>query len=153
MSSSDPPSKLPYARDWAALINPPANSTGDRMSLSLVGGLVRSVSSQGQPGTVTHSKPVVVLHTKTLYWTLCCSLIVDKVGKAWFQTAGACNIHSHSNICRRVKFEAGIYFCMPREKIAHCFPVGDVALFDLHCNAIADFTGRSVSDWTVALNT
>ena len=35
----------------------------------------------------------------------------------------------------------------------HCFLVWDVALFDLHRDAIAAFPGSLVSDWTVALNT
>ena len=35
----------------------------------------------------------------------------------------------------------------------HCFTVGYVELFDLHCNAIAAFPGSLVSDWTLDLNT
>ena len=69
-----------------------------------------------------------------------------------FQTAGACDIHSHSNVHLQAKLEAGIYFRMPRDNIAHCFLVGDVELFESHGDAIAAFTGSSVSDWTVALN-
>ena len=84
---------------------------------------------------------------------LCCDLVVDKVGKVCFQTVGACDIHSHSNIRRRAKFEAGIYFQTQRENIVHCFPVGNVALFDSHHDSIAAFPGILVSDWNVDLNT
>ena len=87
------------------------------------------------------------------YRVLCCDLVVDKVGKVCFQTVGACDIHSHSNIRRRAKFEAGIYFQTQRENIVHCFPVGNVALFDFHCNAITAFLESSVYDWNVDLNT
>ena len=41
---------------------------------------------------------------------------------------------------------------MPSDNISHCFPVGNVALFDSHRDAIATFPGSSVSDWTMALN-
>ena len=41
---------------------------------------------------------------------------------------------------------------MPRENIAHCFPVVDVVLFDSHCDAIDTLSGRSVSNWNVTLN-
>ena len=51
------------------------------------------------------------------------------------------------------KFEAGIYFWMPRKNIAHCLPVGNVPLFDLNHDIIAALTVILVSDWTVALNT
>ena len=66
---------------------------------------------------------------------------------------GTCDVQLNPNTCRQAKFEAGIYLQTPRENIAHCFPVGDVALFDSHHGAIADFPGKSVSDWTVDLNT
>ena len=63
------------------------------------------------------------------------------------------DIQSHSNVCYRPKFEAGIYFWTSRENITHCFLVGNVTLFELHCCAIAAFPGISLSDWTVYLNT
>ena len=66
---------------------------------------------------------------------------------------GACDVQSHSNVLCQAKLEASIYLQTPRENIAHCFPLGDVALFDLYCDTIAAFLGSSVSDWTVALNT
>ena len=44
------------------------------------------------------------------------------------------------------------YFSGTKGEIAHYFPVGNVALFDLHRYAIASFLGISASNWTVALN-
>ena len=61
--------------------------------------------------------------------------------------AGACGVQSHSNVRHRTKFEAGKYFRMPRDNIEHCFPVGEVLLFDSHRNAIV------LSNCTVDLNT
>ena len=90
---------------------------------------------------------------KSLYHVLCCALIRYKVGKVCFQTTGTFDVQSHSKVRRRADFEAGIYFGTLRENIAHCFPVVNVALFDLHQDDIAIFLGRLVPDWNVALNT
>ena len=124
-----------------------------RVPLCCGGVGMRSGSSQEQHGAVMHGKSFVILHMKTLYRALCCAFIGDEGGKVWFQTAGACNVQSHSKIRRRAKLEASIYFWTPRGNILHCFLVWDVALFDLHRDAIAAFPGSLVSDWTVALNT
>ena len=67
--------------------------------------------------------------------------------------ADACNVQLHSNVRRRAKFEAIIYFRTSWENIAHFSPVGNVALFDSHRDAIINHLGRSVSNWDVALNT
>ena len=51
------------------------------------------------------------------------------------------------------KFRSGHLFLDVKGKNSHCFPVGDMALFNLHRDSIANFPGRSVSDWNVALKT
>ena len=74
---------------------------------------------QEQPGMVTHSKSVIVIHKNTLYCAFCYALIGDLVGKVCFQMAGACDVQSYFNVHHHAKFEAGIYFLTPRENIAH----------------------------------
>ena len=70
-----------------------------------------------------------------------------------FQTAEDFDVQLHSNVRRRAKFEAGIYFRTSRENIAHFSPVYGVTLCDYHCDNITTFFGSLVSNWTVALNT
>ena len=153
-----------YTCDWAPLINPPATSpvfaaVSDltahlfRFPLYRRGVDVSAISSQEQPGAVTRSKSVIVIHTETSYCAFWCAFIREEGGKLCFQTADACDIQSHSNFRLREKFEAGIYFQTARENIAYCSPVGNVALFDPHSNSITAFPWSSVSNWTVALNT
>ena len=67
--------------------------------------------------------------------------------------ADAFNIQSHSNFFRQENFEAGMYLQTERENTAYLSLVGNVALFDSHCDAIAAFLGSSVYNRTVALNT
>ena len=63
----------------------------------------------------------------------------------YFQMACDCDIYSHSNICLREKFEAGIYLRTQRDNIAQCFLVGNVVLFDSHRDAIHAFPESLVS--------
>ena len=105
---------------------------------------VRAGYSQKQPGVVTHVKSVIVIHTETSYCALWCAFIGEEGGKVSFCMADACDIQLHSKFRRRAKFEVGIYFKTSRENIAYCPPVGNVALFDSHRDAIAAFSGSSV---------
>ena len=81
MSSSYRMSLLLSARDWAAILDPPATSPGSAaisnladnpswVSLSHGGFGARVGSSQEQLGAVTYGKSFVVLHTETSYCAL-----------------------------------------------------------------------------------
>ena len=84
---------------------------------------------------------------------LFCDFIREEGGEVCFQMADACKTQSRSNFRLWEKFYAGIYFQKARESITYFSPVGNVALFDFHCNAITAFLESSVYDWNVALNT
>ena len=90
-------------------------------------------------GVVPHGKFVVDIYIKTPYRALCCALIVYEGGKVCFQTPGAWNVQSHSNVHHHAKFKAGIYFLTPKENISHYFPVDNMVLFESHRDAIETF--------------
>ena len=84
---------------------------------------------------------------------LFCDFIGEEGGKVCFQMADACETQSPSNFRHWEKFEAGIYLQKAREIITYLSPVGNVALFNFHCNTITAFLESLVYDWNVSLNT